>query len=672
MLINTYPVNINSINGPLTQAPTTLLSIEKTIELRITFEGSLLDIEKNIVTSQVTTTLLSIEKYIQDIVASTFYTRNGWEPFITLGPYTITAAELTGAITVVKQEDDNHTAEFSLILYPDVYDLYSFQGQDVTISVHKNGVVRRIFTGEVDVPVVDVIGEKLTLQCVADRRVLIGDIGYYEPYIGYYSATVLGQNSGTYNRIQARLSTIPASLDFDSYNNFTVNSWSPSSASFTYGSSSVYRRDPQLTLESSGKIINQINLSLDYGYQRHHHRQASYSWIHPYAPANRETGEGGICPFLEDRPSMPTREMILGAIDSTGWPVIPVSIHFGKQFKSGSFRCNGVWVQWSTVETSTYTGAILNNNGTPSTDPSGNPLYRTEVRQVSDNTNVFAMAAQWVSTTRFNQNVKESYTAVVSAPTSITRYGTLDSAEAYALTANDIYTGWEDYKGFSSPPSGVTTYTDPTSGSYFFNGNTDRGTFNNAYICALNKAKTTILKSHRDTRITFQMDLTPDMELKHTIELTGKWIRGKGKANRIAHIMSISDSTYGSAGECYTEVSLLQYRENTTISDTPLVTPAAVADTTVTVQSGANLQTHLGLDPSGVGSEFWTGYVGNIQILVPGAFGGTNHTRSTYQESFIVDVPDVDPDLRQDRILVRSNAFSVNIPNDDTVYESYG
>ncbi len=161
------------------------------------------------------------------------------------------------------------------------------------------------------------------------------------------------------------------------------------------------------------------------------------------------------------------------------------------------------------------------------------------------------------------------------------------------------------------------------------------------------------------------------MELKHTVSLSGKWVRGKGKCSRVSHYLNISDNGGGAAGEAYTDVTLLQYRGNTTVANTTLAPAAIPSDTYIPTQFGAILETHLGEDPTGPTAADWTGYVGNIQVDVNrGAY--VDHTRTFYQESFTVDTPAIPSSLRDDRIVTTTATYNVNIPNDDVEYESYG
>lgn len=663
MRLNAFPVNTNTVNGTPSYTLNTLITIGKDVQRLSTYSGSVLTVGKDVQAASVSRPLISIGKNIINNALNTFYKRNGWEPIITIGYQAVLADELTGGITVAMNEGSNTTASFTVILSPDVYNLYEYQGQPVTISVRQAGVVYLLFTGLVDVPVINIFEEKLTLNCVSDRRVLLDAMGAVEPYIGYYSDNVLGTNINIVDRITQRMTTIPYSLDFDGGNNYSITSWTAKSTpDFSYGSSSVYRRNPQLTMDSAGQLINTVNLTLDYGYVRHHQAQCTYTWRHPYCPSDITAGTGNVCPFLFDRPTVPSRQMILSAAQSSGWLVDESAMYFGSHFKSGFYYCSGAWLAWSTVETGTLTVPILNSNGAPETDSSGNILYRSVTTTVADNAKKYTLYSQFYTYKRYNQNVKESYVLSLTAPDSVSRYGTVAAAQNYGYNGVDAYPEWTNISAYDKNQGGVIS----------INGDTDRAEFNTMYLCAIHKAQTQILKSHRRNKITFQRPLTPNMNLSHTVALTGKWVRGRGKVSSLTHYMGVSDSNDALGGEAYTDITLLQYRGDSVVSDTALTVASKPSQSTSAGSFGIQLGTHLGEDPSTTVAASWNGYVGNTWNLVNTAGIGKNYVRTTYQESFIVDAPTIPSSLNGNKTISTSASYIVNIPNDNTVYESYG
>jgi hypothetical protein len=656
----------------------TLISIEQEVIFFATAEGTICDFEQEVVCTA-SGTICTIQ---QNVIEATTYSnsvpsfleRNGWDVAITIGGVFFPRAQLTGRVYINKTEDDNHTAEFTILLPAGTYNLYQYQGKPVAISIYTNELGwYTAFTGTVDIPVFDALRERLKLNCVADRRALIESIT--SPInrfnLGFYSAVILGEYNNTYEYITNALETVASSLDFDGYGQANLTSWTPkATADFTYGSSDVYRRNPQVVLESGAKVINQVKLTLEYGYQRLYHRQQNWQWT---------LGYDAICPFLRDRPSFPTKEMIISAIKGAGWP-IRNNIAFTPIFDSGAYQCNGTWAMWSTSETQWTNSPVTDSSGNAVTDSSGNLTYQAQPTSITNNQDLYCMGASWNATFRWNQNITERYTVIVDCPNSRAIYGTLQQAESYGMTDPNQYAEWESsYKAYQPPPtvSGtISIYPDSNSSNYYIDATAERSKFSTAFLIALQKAKTTILKSHRDSRIVFQRELTPNLELKHTVRLTGKYIQGKGKASKIEHFLCISDCESGTAGEAYTAAELSFYRGvgggvNSALN---LVAPGTFRPTITT--TSINLDTHLGIDPEKASnhSENWDGYIGNITTTVNlgGAPPRLNTYRTGFQEAFIVETPAIEDEVRDDRVVEATGTYYVDVPADSVSVTTYG
>lgn len=683
MQVNQYPINDWAINDD-DWYEGTIFTIEKNIKERIIDGGNLIAIGKNVVETIAGGNLLAIEKNIINTPhtpskAPDFYTRFGWAPIVTLGGFTVPASQLHEAVIVTKNEDENHTAQFTLRLPPSTYNLYAYQGKAVTIRIRKAGTITTLFTGTVDVPEVDALYEKIVVKCVSDRKKLMNTTAaYLANIVGFYDKDIMGESNDAFESINKRLETIPYSIDFSSTNVPYLVPWQPkSSADFLFGSNAVYRRDPTITIESGLKITNQIKIDMEFGYQRLHHRQASFIWSSGYSDAQ-------ICPFLEDAPTMPNRESIRGAASGSGWNIIEPTMVFQDLPKSGNYNCNGNWVMWSTIQTQVVNLNVVatDANGVTSNvlDSNGNPIVRQATKQIADYSKVFATAAGWDGYLRFNQNIKEKYTITVQAPDSINRYGANPSSESYGITAESQFGEWESIKTYLRPAGAILNFA-PDGKSYFIQGDVnDRGRYNNAVAVVLNKAKTTILKGHRDTLINFQTDIKPGIELYHTVRLTGKWIRARGKCRNITHVMNVSNSSSGMGGSNYTEITAAQYRGQQQIAESSLVASAPSSNVYgVPAEPFINIGSRYGVDPSVPEAAQWDGYVGNksIRVPVPNVLGpgypsAVDITRSKYQESFTVTSKDVSPDLRDEKVFPATVFYNINIPNDDTVYQSYG
>lgn len=271
MQVNQYPINDWAINDD-DWYEGTIFTIEKNIKERIIDGGNLIAIGKNVVETIAGGNLLAIEKNIINTPhtpskAPDFYTRFGWAPIVTLGGFTVPASQLHEAVIVTKNEDENHTAQFTLRLPPSTYNLYAYQGKAVTIRIRKAGTITTLFTGTVDVPEVDALYEKIVVKCVSDRKKLMNTTAaYLANIVGFYDKDIMGESNDAFESINKRLETIPYSIDFSSTNVPYLVPWQPkSSADFLFGSNAVYRRDPTITIESGLKITNQIKIDMEFG-----------------------------------------------------------------------------------------------------------------------------------------------------------------------------------------------------------------------------------------------------------------------------------------------------------------------------------------------------------------------------------------------------------------------
>jgi hypothetical protein len=246
----------------------------------------------------------------------------------------------------------------------------------------------------------------------------------------------------------------------------------------------------------------------------------------------------------------------------------------------------------------------------------------------------------------------------VSATQSIAQFGTLELKENFGVTSQFDSSEWENYPSYQSAPSGVTTTPAQPSVAFWFNKDTNRAGFNTAMTTVINRAKTTILKSHRDNRVIFYKFIDPRLQLWHTIALNATSVACKGKVYRIEHVMDIS------AGEATTQVELALSKSTGSASDSTLSVPAQFSDSVTLDTTPVYLDSHWGQDPSTTAGGKWTGYIGNKWVTVRTTSGGTNTLRTTYPISFRVDTPSINPVLRNNRALATTASYTVSIPND--------
>ena len=336
--------------------------------------------------------------------------------------------------------------------------------------------------------------------------------------------------------------------------------------------------------------------------------------------------------------------MIASAVQAAGWPLVG-DIRYTDMHPSGWYPYGSSVIGFFLSKTSYVNEAVLDEEGNQVVDEEGNNVYQQRKASVTDYSPLFCMGAQWRASTRWVQSVTEAYTMSVSAPQSISQFGTITTESTYSLDESADTETWEDY---TANDGGAQANT-----QYYVDQDTDRASVNNAMSVALNQARTTILGSHRDTRVTVRMPIRPDIDLKHTIQVTTDEITCKGKVFEIEH-------SFNSDGLAETTLTLVLSRAQGSSSDSSLAVPSKISDNVSDLISGVSLGNHYGIDPESTnGSVNWTGYIGNASFITNGAYFETN-----YPESFVVDTPPIPESLRSSKELTSTDSYTVEVPND--------
>lgn len=619
-----------------------LVSFSQDVELLLSGSGELVSFEQDVATIG-SGALISVEQTILGLAEIARFEAlpvgYRWGLSITLGGVPLSRSVIQ-EVEVTHGINDDSRATVKLNPGSNTYDLYSYQGQQLTISARTTGGYVRIFTGVVDIPRVELIDEKIILDAVSSRENLIRT--YMTPHvagIGYYSTTVFGERDNVYKEINDRMSTIPSDLDFDPSNNWTVTSWTPKgTADITLTDSDLYReQQPEIRLESSRDVVNKVNIVFTYDYQRLHQASLSYIWSTGLIP----------CDFLTEGYSLPNRDMVRSAAANAGWKVTTMS--FTDLWPSGWYHCGGHAIGW----VNTLQDVILRNS--EATDSSGNNYSSSQMISTYNINQLLCQGAQWICKKRFTQNVKETYTLTVNSPQSQVRYGVREQNETLALQADFDPSQWENEDMYDSEFAG--TKIEQSSTNYYINSDTQNTELNNGMITALQKARTDILASHRDTEITFTTFVNPDYQLRHTIELDTARIAVKGKVRNITH-------RFNAEGEATSTVKLAIYRATGSQSNSNLVPVVRPSFTAPPSMGTVSLSSRWGQDPSQSSASSWNGYVGNKWITVGGGFN-TNTYKTTYQESFIVDTPSIPAFRREQQNYSNSATYNVGIPTDD-------
>lgn len=616
-----------------------VLSIEQETILRnVQGPGELISIEQSVISIQ-SGRLIAIEQKTKNNAIPDHLTRTGWDATLVVGGATIPHEQIHGLINIQRNEGGASLMDFTLITPLGLQTPETLTGKAVTMDVDTDEGTFRVYTGIVDICDVDLIEKKITVHCTDRRTELINStLASVVPTIGIYSATIFGREAkDPADELALRLTTVPQSVDFDAYGNYTLSNLAPkSSPDYVLTGNKIYYRDPKVEFTSRGRITNKVTIGFQYRRSRLWHLQRGYSWVSPIA--------ANWCLFMNSGYTLAQRAMLDSAISGLGWPIRGAVSY--TQIPASGWYCGAAW---STVRFTGNTAYLKDADGNYVTDSDGNKIVDAANSRITGGTDmrdVFANGVAFQATTRWVQTITENYSMVVQAPQSQTQFGNVEAENSYSGSDDTDYTYWEqDYKTYNNPFNKLDN-------TYFVDIAANRSEINAAIGTALQIAKTTILSSHRDTRVTIFRSLWPQIDLKHTVQLSSDQLNAKGKVYIINHILDIG------TGEAVTKVTLALSRSQGSQADSGLSIPAIPTNTSLPDSTTIILGNHYGENPEN--HPEWNGRIGNKFVTVPGFIT----SRSTYAEQFIVDTPVIEDVFRQERNVSGGGTYNVSIPND--------
>ena len=607
-----------------------LVSIEQAVELLTTGSGVLVSIEQG-VQATASGELVSVIQRVRDQSIGTRLSRAGWDCIVLVGGVNVSDT-LHGRMDIIKQENSSTLATFTLIPAIGVQDLADYEGKPVTIDLITDMGAKRVFTGIVDIPDIDLIMQTITFRCTNRRSELVNDyLSTIIKGIGYYSTDLFKTAADPAEELEQRLSTVFQSLDYDGNNVGQLVGKDPrATADFTFADSGIFRRTPKVELTPRARILNTVNLDLTYRYQRLHHLERTYSWTGDTTPTE-------FCNIAVKGYTLTRKDMIEQAAKSAGWP-LKAAMSFTGIPESGWYRCGDLSIAYSNITTNSQSVAKRDSDGNTITDSSGNVIYESVVQSQTNLQDIFAGSASWTATSRLSQTMEENYTVSITSPQSITRYGVIDKNESVGIEAEYDTSDWEDYDQFNTPPGS-------SSGNYHINKDNNVNNLNEMYRAAVARAQTQIRESHRQNKVTLEVPLKPEVELVHTVETTGDIVESKGKCTRIQHVLD-----FGST-DAYTVIETSLSTSTGSSSTTPVSNADRPSDTVVYDTQPIFLRSKYGVAPTAND----TGFIGNAIVL---------RRMTNYTVQFRVDTPTVGGSIRDNKQVPSTTAVTTEIPND--------
>ena len=641
-----------------------LISLEQAVDLRLVGRGGLVSLGQT-VNATLSGNLTRIAQSVRATVAPAEYE----PPFdleLIVGDLTIPCNQIHGSISITRAESSAALMNVTLIPPKGAQNITQYQGKPIILNYIAGGNSTRIYTGKVDIPEVDILGQTITLRCTDNRSEQNNALP--RPFvqgIGQYSEAVFGEVKDQNDEIEKRLRTVQASLDYDANGLVTYTSWTPkATADFVFDDASIYRRTPQVEVLSRGRVINKVNLDLAYRWVRLRHRERNWLWSYPF-------NANSWCGYLADNIGLCPVDAPRRAAEGAGWSIKPTTYLTQPLPPSRWYRCTigsliNAPIGWQTSSRVCESRNKVDENNEPVKDSDGNQVVEQINCRVTDSQNAFAIRAEWTAARRWAQTVEQKVNYVITAPQSINQYGVVERDERVGTEFEFDAQSWESMTNYQEP-QGVKS---PNGDWVIDQRNGGLGEFNLAVSCARAKAVADILGSHRQNYVTLQLPIQPQIDLRHTIETTAGKIHCKGKVYQIQHTIDVGDKfaetqiqialsrAEGSATTSLPSVSL------PTTTDAPNTPRRIEMGTWVGGRGGVQLEGHEFTRQTGINLSDRT-----PAGLPKGAQGFiTNYRRNRPQplftESFIADTPAIEDAARDKLETVGNQSGTVSIRND--------
>ena len=493
---------------------------------------------------------------------------------LTVDSSAIPSNQIYGYIKISRKENESSNMEVTIVPPSGVQNMDNWRGKSVVLNV--NGTV--VYTGAIDTPAIDLIYKRITFRCTDKRRETLNtDLAGTISTIGYYSGAIFQKPENVIDELDQRLTTTPEAVDLKPDGNYAITSINPKTVEdITLTNSDILRKSLSVSETNRGRLTNQVNLNFKYRYTRLRHRELAFSI------------EGDtFCYVVQNDAQLRfwLKSTFEQNAEQLAWPIDPTSI------------------TWTELPPSQNVNALCSL---------GYDFIVYTSKQ-------YAEKMGFNAATRFTQTVTEDFSITVTAPQSISQYGLIDWNQDNGYSVEYDTRQFEIFDTYA-PPTGMTS--DPND--YYLDQDGVSTDFDDAVVTAINIAKTKIIRSHRDTQVSFDTQIRVDFDLTKTIYLNTAGVQARGKITSIEHNIDITNR-YGTTT---TEISL----STATGTQTP---DSIVPPTRPSVPVVADTITN--------------------PVVLP--FSILNGTGS-------IDTPAIDAISRNEHVVAKSDTYNIEIQND--------
>ncbi|WP_312483513.1 hypothetical protein [Pseudomonas sp.] len=433
---------------------------------------------------------------------------------------------------------------------------------------------------------------------IADIDALVG---------GLWSSDVFEVTEGRshWDYASERLSTRPVSLDASPYGELRVTEWAAAAPAFIFGAGSTIYGSTSVELAQLDNLTNVVVIEGGYRFPRLWQENNTYSWTSPQMGGHTMIGPG-FCEWRTNSTELPTKAMVSEALTGSGQTLIGAD--------------------WLPLPDSH-----------PDPCDTGAPWINTFYPELLLGFTVNA-ARRWT------QQVTEQYSIRIEATASVAQAGEQITRERLALQIeNDQAEAWESDPITEAKPGGAHDLVDEVRREAAIN-------------VLMNKARTTILGAHRDTKVRIEVPapMVVDVDLIHTLRVDDAGIKAVGKCS---HIEDTFDMT---SGEAVTQITLSVQRggDSIAVNDPLVMPPLTPLVDPPTGNTYAGLSTQLsGRSSDPPFDEDLDGFSGSFDSYDPG-------TPERYPRRVKVTAPEIDEARRNEHVNEVPALIRISIPND--------
>lgn len=426
---------------------------------------------------------------------------------------------------------------------------------------------------------------------------------------GYWSEHIFDDTADGYQYALDRLSTIPSEIHVNNYGTMVVIPFGAGGVSATLTDSERFNDTLRLQRASRRDLLSRMKINMDFRFTRLRHREIQMIY---YGPT--------FCDYLDGKGGVATKEVIQSAADGNEWVRIS-PIAFVDLPDTGTYCGGKNWV-----------------------------AYESEP---------FTLEARWRMARRWAQYVTEQYEIDIYSPDIEEAIGQQLLSEDYGVEAVYDATDFEQIKNYTAAPTGAALSSKSNDWQYdaVEAERTGRVAVQAAQVCAIERAKTTILKRARRNTASVGNVYDPSITLEKTVRINTPHFVCTGKVRAIRETLNIN------TGEpsMFLDLALSRHGGSGLGVTTPTVNP----DVPEQSQEESTSRTYFmgwragGKTTSLADDDDWEGWVTN-------AYGAerTDPTKM-YRERFVINMPPIEEAARQATEEQATQSFELAVPEDE-------